>query len=103
MNDVLKNPKWKLICIDIDWTVCKWEFRAWMEDPEPLLERIKYFNGLYNKWWHIIMYTARQPNLYQTTLAWLIKHWVMFHWIAMRYKPWADLYIDDKAINVVDL
>lgn len=103
MNDILNNPKWKLICIDIDWTVCKWEFREWMSEPEPLLERIEYFNNLYKKWWHIVMYTARQPNLYQLTLAWLIKHWVMFHWVAMRYKPWADLYIDDKAINVLDL
>ena len=89
----------KLICIDLDWTLCEWEFREWWE-PNPIQERIDFINkNIYQRGWHIIIYTARSPEFYKITLAWLIKYWVKFHWIAMFIKPWADLYIDDKAIN----
>jgi hypothetical protein len=37
------------------------------------------------------------------TLAWLIKYGVLFHGISMRVKPGADLYIDDKALNIDDI
>jgi hypothetical protein len=89
----------KLICVDLDWTLCEWEF-WWLKEPIPKEKRIKFLNdNVYHKWWHIIIYTARSPVYYQLTLAWLIKYWVKHHWIAMQFKPWADLYIDDKAIN----
>jgi len=89
----------KLICIDLDWTLCEWEF-WWWEEPKPIQDRIDYINeNLYHKWAHIIIYTARADEYYTLTKSWLIKYWVKHHWIAMQYKPWADLYIDDKAIN----
>lgn len=99
---IIKNPKGKLICVDLDWTLSKGEFWGKWE-PEPIVKMIKYTNSLYLKWWHIVIYTARNPDWYRDTMAWLIKNWVFFHWIAMQMKPWADLYIDDKALNICRL
>ena len=90
--------KWKLLCVDLDWTLCKWEF-WWWKEPEPILSRIDYINNIYINWAHIIIYTARNPKYFIDTFSRLIKYGVMFHWIAMQMKPWADLYIDDKAIH----
>lgn len=99
---VLENPNDKLIAVDLDWTLCKWEF--WGEwEPKPLIERIEFIRKLYIKGAHIIIYTARRPIYYKETLSWLIKYDVPFHWIAMFYKPWADLYIDDKALHISDV
>ncbi len=100
--EILKNPNDKLICVDLDWTLCEWEF--WGEwEPTPIIERIEYVNKLYTRWWHIIIYTARSPEYFTPTYAWLIKHWVKFHWIAMQQKPGRDLYIDDRALNIDDV
>ena len=102
MKEILENPNDKLLAIDLDGVICKGEF--WGEgEPEPVPEMIEKMWGWYKKGAHIVIYTARQPRLYAVTLAWLIKHEVPFHGIAMLYKPGADLYCDDKAINSKDL
>lgn len=103
LKTILKDPRNKLIAVDLDWTLCKWEFRWWEPEPKPIQEAIDYINSLYQRWAHIIIYTARQPILFQETMAWLIRYWVMYHWIVMQQKPWADLYIDDKCLNIKDL
>lgn len=100
--EILKNPNDKLICVDLDWTLCTGEF-WWEWEPEPIQDRIDYINRLYEKWGHIIIYTARVPDYFTITFAWLIKNWVKFHWIAMQQKPGRDLYIDDKALNIEDV
>lgn len=100
--DILKNPNDKLICVDLDWTLCDWEFRGKWE-PTPIQDRIDKINKLYTKGAHIIIYTARATEWFTETYSWLIKHRVKFHWIAMCQKPWADLYIDDKALNIKDV
>jgi hypothetical protein len=102
LKKILKSPKWKLICVDLDGTLSQWEFRGWAE-PKPIQPMIDYINSIYLKWWHIIIYTARNPDRYRVTMAWLIKYWVYFHWIAMQMKPWASCYIDDKALNIKDI
>ena len=84
--------------VDLDWTLCEWEFR-WEWEPRPLQKRIDKINSMYKQWHIILIYTARAPEYFQVTLAWLIKYWVMHHGINMRIKPWADTYIDDKAIS----
>ena len=99
---ILEEPNDKLIAVDLDWTICKGEF-WWEWEPEPLMDRIEYFNSLYKKGAHIIIYTARDPRWFAVTQNWLDKHWVMRHWIEMMRKIWADLYIDDKAININDI
>lgn len=98
--EIKKRERW-VYAVDLDWTLCKGEF-WWEWEPTPLTERIEKINNLY-KWWAIILiYTARDPRYFIDTYAWLIKHWVMHHWINMKCKPGADLYIDDKAINDKD-
>lgn len=101
--DIINNPTDKLIAVDLDGTLCVGE--SWNEDdePKPLTKRIEFINDLYKKGAHIIIYTARFPSMYQMTFAWLIKHGVLFHGIAMGKKCGADLYIDDKCINIKDL
>ena len=88
----------RVYAVDLDWTLCEWEFRGEWE-PTPKIERINKINELYKNWSIILIYTARNPTYFQLTYAWLIKYWVMHHWINMQHKPGADVYIDDKAIN----
>lgn len=98
--EILKSPNDKLIAVDLDGTLCNGEWwGAHHTDPEPNLEMIEKIRALYFKGAHIIIYTARRPDSYAQTHAWLIKHHVPFHGITMTYKPGADLYIDDKALR----
>lgn len=99
---LLKDPRDKLLAIDMDGTICEGEF--WGDtDPKPRQEFIDQMWYWYKKGAHIIIYTARQPIYYPETFAWLVKNRVPFHGISMLMKPGADLYIDDKAVNVHDL
>ena len=99
---VFENPNDKLIAVDLDGTLCKGEF--WGEtEPEPKEEMIEKVWSWYSRGAHIIIYTARKPHYYKRTHAWLIKHGVPFHGIAMQHKPGADVYIDDKAVNPDEL
>ena len=66
--EILKNPNDKLIAVDLDGTLCEGEFWG-KEDVEPIKERIDYFNSLYMKGAHIIIYTARQPKWLPETPA----------------------------------
>lgn len=90
----------KIYAVDLDNTLCTWAFRN--ETLTALKCRIDKINELYKQWNVILICTARNPTYYSITLWWLISNWVMFHWINMQYKPWADFYIDDKAINDKD-
>lgn len=87
----------KVYAIDLDWTLCLWEFR-WEGEPTPILERIEKVNKLYTSWHIVLIYTARDPDYFRATYAWLVKHWVKHHGINMSRKPWADIYIDDRRI-----
>ncbi len=104
LEDILKNPNDKLIAVDLDGTLSKGEYWETSDkEPEPIKEMIDFVNSLYKKGAHIVIYIARFPSMYQYTLAWLIKHGVLFHGINMRVKIGADCYIDDKAINIKDI
>lgn len=102
LKEILKNPANKLIAVDLDGTLSLGEFR-WEWEPTPIKERIDYINSLYIKGAHIVIYTARSPEHFTNTFAWLIKHWVKHHWINMQHKPWSDLYIDDKSLHINDV
>lgn len=98
--DHLKNPNDKVIVIDLDGTLCEGKQE---EDPTPIKEMIDLVWEWYLGGGHIIIYTARQPRYYAITQAWLIKNNVPFHGIAMAMKPRADVYIDNRALNVEDV
>lgn len=104
LQEVLKNPNDKLIAVDMDGVICN---GIWWgpENPDPIPNQpmIDYMWKLYKKGAHLIIYTARQPRYYPLTHAWLIRHEVPFHGITMCMKPGADLYIDDKALNLDDI
>jgi len=90
-----------LIAVDLDGTLSEGE--CWgAEDPKPKQDMIDFINSLYIKGYHIIIYTARFRDFFQLTEAWLIKHRVRYHALCMN-KMGADLYIDDKCINIKDL
>lgn len=102
LHDILKNPANKLLAIDMDGVLCTGEF--WGEgEPAPIPAMLARVSEWYHKGAHIIIYTARQGKYYPQTHAWLLKHEVPFHGIAMLMKPGADIYIDDKALNSEDL
>lgn len=102
LNNILQNPAGKLIAVDMDGTICTGEF--WGEgEPEPIQWMIDFVWELYKKGAHIIIYTARQTKYFHATNAWLTKYDVPHHGIAMQRKIGADLYIDDKALNIDDL
>ena len=103
LQEILKNPNDKLIAVDLDGTLSEGECWNEKDEPKPIKEMIDFVNSLYMKGGHIVIYTARFPSMYQMTLAWLIKHGVLFHGINMRVKIGADIYIDDKAINIKDI
>lgn len=100
-KEILKNPTNKLIAVDLDGVLCKGEFWG-EEEPKPISEMIKLVENIYKKGAHIVIYTARHRSWYQQTEAWLIKNNVFYHSISME-KMGADLYIDDKCINVKDI
>lgn len=100
--DVINNPSGKLICVDMDGTLCKGE--SWGHGySEPYRDRIEFINNLYNNGANLIIYTARFPEMYAKTAAWLTKYGVRYHGIAMGKKPGATIYIDDRALNAEDV
>lgn len=90
----------KRIAVDIDKTVATGIF--WDEDCEPIEENLEKINDLYKKGHTIIYHTARHPQYYSMTYAWLIEHGAYFHALEMG-KLTADVYVDDKALHVDDL
>ena len=102
--EILKKPNDQLIAVDLDGVLCKGELWGNKEnEPIPQTKIIDFFNNLYRKGAHIIIYTARDPKLYALTQTWLDKYGVMYHGITMMKKIGADLYIDDKALNIEDI
>lgn len=101
--NILANPANKLIAVDLDNTLSEGEYWGEGPEPRPIQSRIDYIRDIYRKGAHIIIYTARPPLWFNETNAWLIKHNVPHHGLSMQRKPGADLYIDDKALNIDDV
>ena len=77
-------------------------------DVQPIPEAINRLKTLYEKGHKIIIQTARgsktkkYAEYTQLTETQLEKFGIPYHQLIVGYKPSADLYIDDKAINVKD-
>lgn len=91
-------------CFDIDGTLCTNTEGAY-EDAKPLAEPIARLNALHAAGHTILLLTARGST---TGIDWRsltesqLKAWgVCYHALHLG-KPTADLYIDDKGINVRD-
>ncbi len=93
--------KGKLICIDLDGTLCGKGFPK--REPKPIKKAINLASRFHTIGAYVVIYTARQEKYYPETKAWLVKNRVPFVAIAMRHKPQAFLYIDDCCINIKEL
>ncbi|MDC3072908.1 hypothetical protein OA320_02955 [Prochlorococcus sp. AH-716-O10] len=88
---------------DIDGTLCSLVKNAEYTKAQPLKERIKKVNNLYNEGHYIKLYTARGSttgiNWEETTKKQIEKWNLKYHELLMNCKPHGDLFIDDKAVN----
>ena len=92
----------KIIMMDFDGTLTQGG-RFWTDDViKPNQEMINWSNEEYKKGNVIIIFTARPYEVMRDTVAWLIKHGVKYHGINMD-KPGAQMYVDDKAINPLNV
>ncbi len=91
-------------CFDIDGTLCTNTEGAY-EAARPHVDVIVRVNALFDGGHRIILCTARGATTgidWRSTTERQLKDWgVKFHelWFG---KPTADLYVDDKAVNIKD-
>ncbi|HRQ80253.1 MAG TPA: hypothetical protein PKZ97_03970 [Azospirillaceae bacterium] len=91
-------------CFDIDGTLCTNTEGAY-EEAKPLAAVIARVNRLYDEGHEILLCTARGSTTgidwreltERQMAAWGVKYHALF-----MGKPTADLYVDDKAINVAE-
>jgi histidinol phosphatase-like enzyme len=88
-------------CFDIDGTICT-NTDGKYEQAVPFKDTIEKINRLYDKGHRIIFFTARGST---TGIDWSdftvrqLKDWHVKYHKLLAGKPYADFYIDDKAIN----
>lgn len=88
-----------IIAIDFDETLTSGG-RWWkQEEILPNNKMIEWVNKEYRKGSVIIIHSARPWEIARATAAWLIKHNVRYHGLFLN-KLGADLYVDDKALNI---
>ena len=93
-----------VFCFDLDQTLCL-STNDDYSNSIPLENRINFVNELYKQGHHIIIHTARGSltglDWYNFTVTQLNSWKLNYHELILK-KPYADFYIDDKAINVND-
>lgn len=96
-------PK-KTYCFDIDGTICMNTEGAY-DMARPLPKRIAKLNALYDEGHEIILFTARGST---TGIDWSdktrlqLKTWGVKYHKLLFGKPFAHVFIDDRAINDKD-
>lgn len=94
----------KTYCFDIDGTLCSITDAAY-DQAEPFHHRIKKVNELYDAGNTIILFTARGSTTgidwRQVTEGQMLEWGVKYHELLLG-KPFADIFIDDKAVNDAD-
>lgn len=99
----MNNNHRKIISVDIDGYIAdNYQFSLEARTPTPRKEVIEKVNDLYRKGYTIIYHTARQPDYYRVTYAWLVDNGCLFHALRMG-KMRADYYLDDRNANIDDL
>jgi hypothetical protein len=93
-----------IYCFDIDGTICT-NTDGKYENAEPFYDTISKVNHLFQLGHTIYFYTARGAttgiNWENITEKQLIQWGVKYHKLYFG-KPTADIYIDDKCINIKD-
>ena len=109
-----KNNKIPVAFIDIDETICFYDFERVYEKAIPNFLHIEKINKLYDEGWIVVYWTARgssQPEnrerldyLKSLTLSQLKDWGAKFHDLRIGdHKPLYDLIIDDKAKRIEEL
>jgi hypothetical protein len=96
----------RVIYVDIDETICLTSEDRKYENSTPIYENIKKINKLYDEGNTIVYWTARgsrkQINWYDLTYKQLNDWGVKFHELRVD-KPYYDIFVDDKTINIENL
>ena len=106
------SRRMKRIVCDLDGTLCTQESSDNYRNALPIPGTISRLAELKAAGWHVIIYTARGMNTYGTargaedvhrgmTEEWLAKNGIEYDELIFG-KPAADVYVDDKGMNVVD-
>jgi len=91
-----------IYCFDIDGTICTNTLGSY-EEAEPFLNRIEQINSLHNEGNKIILFTARGST---SGINWehftekQLKSWGVSYDELLFGKPEADIFIDDKAVDL---
>jgi capsule biosynthesis phosphatase len=102
----------KTFVFDIDNTLCKTHGSDYT-NSQPIMERIRHVNSLYDSGHTIILVTARgmgrsnnnsgeAHKLFYAMTQQQVEEWGILHHHLFLGKPAADYYIDDKGINDCD-
>ena len=100
----------KVIMVDIDGTICKQDGDPRSSDDaysfrtsKPFTQRIEYFNSLYEEGHYLHYWSARGcwdgKDTLEETRAQLDSWGVKYNDVAV-FKPFYDIWIDDKAVGV---
>ena len=93
----------KLIAVDFDGTLTTGEGKWWKDDPIfPNKKMIDWVDKMYKKGHVIVIHSARPWSVSAKTVAWLIEQGIRYHGVNFE-KMSADIYIDDKAVNIKDV
>jgi len=87
------------IAVDLDGVLCYGEYWG-KENVKPNTENIKFINEL-SLSHYIVIHTARRREWAKHTINWLHRYNVRYHAIHFDKMP-ADVYIDDKAVNIIE-
>ena len=101
----------KRLCIDLDGTICEnKKDNQTYQDVLPMPCAVKRLNEYKEKWYYIIIYTARNMLTHNNNIGNIIANQgpILFEWLKKHNipydellfgKPVADIYIDDKALK----
>jgi hypothetical protein len=102
-----------IIAVDFDGTLCEHRFPA---IGEPIYPIIDYVKELKAQGWTLILWTCRdndeRGNHLDAAVEWCKGHGIEFDWVNEQVHPeygrskvkvLADIYLDDKAINPMDI
>lgn len=101
----MKIKKNSILAVDLDNSLCRGEAFTDMDCilAKPIWKKINRLKVLNQKGVFIIIYTARREWLRNATEYWLKKHEVYYNILDVGHKVWANVYADDRAINIKDL
>lgn len=106
LERVIHEGKKLKVCCDIDGVIATKTPENDYSKAYPIENNIRILNTLYDKGFHIVLFTARG---YKTGLDWhgvtekQMKEWNVHYHELLLGKPDADIYIDDKLFGISEL